>query len=100
LRRVDRELEALTVTLSGLLREELGEMETPLAAAAVVRDTLSAPGRALAIVDAHGETLAARWNGLDLPDVHSFTREAPPITTVQTPGGAWRVRTDRMTSGS
>jgi signal transduction histidine kinase len=95
-RRVDRELDTLAGTLIGLLREELGEGTPSARAAGVVRDTMSAPGRAFAVVDAHGAVLAERWSGLELPDVAAFTRDAPPLTTLRTGTGEWRVRAERM----
>lgn len=95
-RRVDRELDTLAITLSGLLREELGEGTAPARAAMVVRDTINAPGRALAVVDADGGVVAARWSGLELPDVSAFGSTAMPFATVTTKSGIWRVRTERM----
>ena len=86
-----RELDALTATLANVIRGELAEHLDPLARAAEeARKVVTAPGRAVAIVDAHGTALAARWNGLDLP-AEARTTDARRVTTVETPGGAWRV---------
>ena len=65
LRRVDRELDALSGTLENVLRDEMTETDDPVAAAAEARSTLAAPGRPLAILDGDGRVLAAAWNGLD-----------------------------------
>jgi hypothetical protein len=66
LHRVDRELDTLSATLTSVVRDELNEQANATAAAAEARSTVSAPGRALAILDERGTPLAARWNGLAL----------------------------------
>ncbi|HEV2986455.1 MAG TPA: hypothetical protein VGX46_18795, partial [Vicinamibacterales bacterium] len=66
LRRVDRELEAFTATLANVVRDELTETSDPVTAAQEARNTVTAPGRAVAILDARGEVLAAKWTGLSL----------------------------------
>jgi heavy metal sensor kinase len=90
-RRVDRELEALIGTLGNVVREELGEMDEPQEAAEEALTSVTAPGRAVAILDSRGQALAAQWGGLD-------PREALPasvekVWTVNAPSGAWRVHT-------
>src|SRR3954470_25030252 len=65
LRRVDRELMALADTLDNVVRDELDELGDQRAAAADAVSTVTAPGRAIAVLEAGGETLGARWSGLD-----------------------------------
>jgi len=90
LRRVDRELDALTATLANVIRGELAKQSDPAEAAEEARNVVTAPGRAVGIVDAHGDALAARWNGLDLP-VEATITTTRRVTTVDTPAGGWRV---------
>jgi len=79
IRRVDRELDALSGTLENVLRDEMSETDDPMAAAAEARSTLAAPGRPLAILDADGRVMAAAWNGLDRqPDAFRTLRR--PVT--------------------
>ena len=66
IRRVDRELAGLSTTLANIVRDELNEKDTPAVAAAEATSTVTAPGRALAVIGANGTVLAARWNGLVL----------------------------------
>jgi heavy metal sensor kinase len=91
LRRVDRELDALTTTLENVVRDELTETHDPTKAAEEARTTVTSPGRAVAIFDAHGHTLAARWNGLDLRDPLPRADAGPLVATWQGKSGAWRV---------
>ena len=99
LRRVDRELAALTITIGDVLRDELSEKDDPAVAASEVRDVVSAPGRALAIFNDTGDLLAARWNGLEITDMRAVASRPPGAVTIQTSHGDWRVRTERMTAG-
>jgi len=74
-RRVDRELGALSGTLENVLRDEMSETTDPLAAAEEARATFASPGRPMAIVDAGGRVLAAAWSGFDLhPDAFRANR--------------------------
>lgn len=93
-------LGALTTTLADVLRDELSEEDDPSVAAGVVLDTVTAPGRALAILSDKAAVLSARWNGLEAGDLRQLVRGAPRAVTVDAPRGAWRVRTERMTSDS
>jgi signal transduction histidine kinase len=95
LRRVDRELVGLTGTLTNVLRNELTEDANPAKAAEEARKAVTAPGRAVAIFDASGSPLAARWNGLTLPSTAMLN--TAQVVTVDTPAGAWRVRVTRET---
>lgn len=96
LRRVDRELDALTTTLGDVLRDELSEEDDPSLAAKEALGTVTAPGRALAILNDRDDVLAARLNGLEAADVHALAQQAAGATS----RGAWRVLTKRMTSGA
>jgi len=91
IRRVDRDLEALTATLDNVLRDELRELGDPKLAAADARNTVTAPGRAIAILEARGGVLAARWSGLELPDPLPQSVDQPAVWTARTAVGAWRV---------
>jgi two-component system OmpR family sensor kinase len=88
-RRVDRELDALTATLENVLKDELTEMPNPAAAAAEAHKTLAAQGHAIVILDPSGRALAGTWNGQILfgPGV---ARGESSAWTAATPGGAWR----------
>lgn len=91
-RRVDRELEALTATLVNVVQDELNEQDDLVTAATEATSTVTAPGRALAIADADGKVLGARWNHLDLPDPLA-TGDEPSVRTMESNGVAWRVHT-------
>jgi two-component system OmpR family sensor kinase len=91
LRRVDRELDALTTTLENVVRDELTETHDPAKAAEEARTTVTSPGRAVAILDAHGHELAARWNGLEPGDPLPRADAGPLVATWQAKSGAWRV---------
>jgi two-component system, OmpR family, sensor kinase len=90
MRRVDRELEALTATLANVLRDELSETADPAAAAADVQRTMAAPGRAFAILDAGGGVMAASWSGLTIGSPIATSGESRAWTATTT-NGAWRV---------
>jgi len=90
-RRVDGEIDALTATLGNVEQDELNEQDDPVTAATEATGTIAAPGRALAILDARGDVLGARWNGLDpsaLPAVPTLT---PAVWTIGSGEAAWRV---------
>jgi two-component system OmpR family sensor kinase len=100
LRRVDRELDGLTTTLENVVRDELTETDNPTAAAQEARTTVTAPGRAVAILDAHGHVLAARWNGLELRDPLPRADAGPLVATLQSPPSAWRVHARPQSFGA
>ena len=54
MRRVDRQLAALTATLENVLRDEITETADPAAAAAEAQRTVAAPNRSIAIFDGAG----------------------------------------------
>jgi two-component system, OmpR family, sensor kinase len=91
IRRVDRELEALAATLANVMQDEINEQDDPITAAIEATATVTAPGRALAIVDARGVVLGARWSGLELREPLTGGDGEPSVRTVETGGGAWRV---------
>jgi HAMP domain-containing protein len=90
-RRVDRELEALTATLVNVMQDELNEQDDLVTAATEATATVTAPGRALAIADAGGKVLGARWNHLELPNSFANGSDEPSVRTLQSNGAAWRV---------
>ena len=91
IRRVDRELEALTDTLANVARDEFNENDDPVTAATEAIATVTAPGRALAIFDARGRVLGARWSGLVLGGPPPRGDAEPSVRTAGTGTGAWRV---------
>lgn len=99
MRRVDRDLEAYTGTLTNVVREELMEMADAHEAAEEARSTVATSGRALAILDARGGVLAASWAGLMLPAPLPTADAGPRVWTAATPAGAWRVHTQPQTLG-
>ena len=90
-RRVDRELEAFTATLANVVGDELTEIPDPRSAAQEARTTVTTPGRAVAILDARGNVLAAQWSGLELRDPLPRGDAKPAVWTATTAAGAWRV---------
>ena len=89
-RRVDRELDDLSATLGNVLRDELGEMPDPNAAAVEALRTLQVHDRATAILDEDGRTLAASWNGLRLSNAPRAA-DGARVWTETAAGAAWRV---------
>jgi len=93
-RRIDRELDALSSTLENVFRDELAETADVSQAAAEVQRTMSAPGRALAILDGNGRVIASSSGDLTL-DPPQPVGGQPDAWTTQTPAGAWRVHMRR-----
>jgi signal transduction histidine kinase len=91
MRRVDREIEAFSDTLANIVRDELHEMPGPAEAAKEAGSVVTAPGRAIAILDARGAPLMTQWNGLVLNGPPPSAAEGPSVSTVRTPSGDWRV---------
>ena len=91
-RRVDRELAALTAALANIEQEELNEQDQAVTAATEATSTLASPGRALAILDAQGRELGARWNGFDPRGLPAGTPASASVVTIGAGNGAWRVR--------
>jgi len=91
LRRVDRDLDGLTATLASVVGDELKEEGNAKTAAEDACGTVTAPGRALAILDGNGRALAARWNGLELGAADLAPASGPRVWTAHAPSGDWRV---------
>ncbi|MCU1383244.1 MAG: cusS [Acidobacteria bacterium] len=98
-RRVDRELDALTATLANVVQDELNEQDDLVTAATEATATVTAPGRALAILDAQGAVLGARWSGLDLRDQLAQTAAIAGARTLTAGATAWRVHATRRAFG-
>jgi signal transduction histidine kinase len=90
-RRVDRELDGLTTTLANVIRGELSEHATLASAAEEAQSTVTAGGRAIAILDAQGVPLTASWNGLELRHLGRSGEPEQIVWTEQTRSGAWRI---------
>jgi signal transduction histidine kinase len=90
-RRVDRELDGLTTTLANVIRGELSEHATLASAAEEAQRTVTAGGRAIAILDAQGVPLTASWNGLELQHLGRSVEPEQIVWTEQTRSGAWRI---------
>jgi signal transduction histidine kinase len=92
-RRVDRELDGLEVTIANVLRGELKEHATPKAAAEEARDTLAAPGRAIVILDSQDVPLATSVpEGVAFRDFSSAPYLPSQTSwTARTARGDWRV---------
>jgi two-component system OmpR family sensor kinase len=97
LRRLDRELDNLTLTLSSLLRDELSEMPNPQGAAQEVQHTVAAIGREIAILTADGQVLAS--NPKDSAQLSKRALGAPDRRTwaTTTSDGRWRTAARRAT---
>jgi signal transduction histidine kinase len=93
MRRVDRELDAFTATLRGVLADELMEHDDVAAAAEDARKTVTIPGRAVAILDATGHPLSADWGRLRLGEAPPSGDDGARVWTAESPDGAWRVHT-------
>jgi two-component system OmpR family sensor kinase len=98
-RRVDRELDALTATLVNVLQDELNEQDDLETAATEATATVTAPRRAVAILDRGGRVLGARWSGLELRDALPRAEPAPGVRTADAASGAWRLHTTLHTFG-
>src|ERR1700730_17977249 len=90
-RRVDRELDGLTTTLANVIWGELSEHATLASAAEEAQPTVTAGGRAIAILDAQGVPLTASWNGLELQHLGRSVEPEQIVWTEQTRSGAWRI---------
>ena len=99
IRRVDRELEGLTATLANVVQDELNENDDPPTAAAEATATVNAANRALAVFDAQGHVLGARWSGLELRDPLPDGDGSPHVWSVGIGTDAWRVHARRRAFG-
>jgi len=93
LRRVDRELDAVAVTIANVIRAELAENASVREAAEEALHTVEVPGRAIAILDDRGQALAATWSRLTLPagSLPAIDTSSARALTVDATSGAWRV---------
>ena len=99
LRRVDRELDGLTATVSGLLEEELAELDTPELAATEVVAALGRSGRHVAVAVPDGRVLAATSGGPATAPQPSTTAGGEPTWSESTADGAWRLAGRRVQIG-
>lgn len=99
LARVDRQLRDLATTVANLMQDELNEDPVLARAAHEVEATISAPGRAVAILDRTGHAVAASWNGLNLQEPLPAFDQDVRLWTADAATGAWRVRTEPKTVG-
>jgi signal transduction histidine kinase len=97
LRRIDRELEGLTVTLANVARDEVNEGATAPENEALA--LVTAPGRALAILDEQGRPISAMWNGLSLPGPLPDANVGARAWNATTSTGIWRVHARTETFG-
>ena len=93
MRRVDRELNGLTLTLANIIASELKENADSASAAEEGRRAITGGGRVIAVFDSQGSPLTGTGSGLE---PRLLSTPAPPGQTTwteQTPAGAWRVHT-------
>ena len=81
------------------MQDELNEEDDLVTAASEATSTVTAPGRALAIADADGKVVGARWNHLELRDP-IVAGSDPSVRTIDSNGVAWRVHTRPRTFGN
>jgi heavy metal sensor kinase len=103
LRRIDRELDGLTATLGGLLRDELSENNSPAGAAHEVQQTIASSGRHIAIalesrlltsdgLDGAFAQLAAAAAPSPRADLAGILTGANASTSIQTSADSrWRI---------
>ena len=99
LRRVDRELVAMTATLSTLLQDELAEADTPQLAATEVVQTLATTGRTVAIATGRGQLLASAPGAPPLQSAGASGNQDQTWTT-NSADGRWRVSSRRRAIGA
>ena len=90
LRRVDRDLDGLTATLTGILQEELLEIDPPPKAAKEVLEALLGSGRYVAILDGDGRALALSPGGPPFVIAPTAGKDGPTWAET-TADGRWRV---------
>ena len=99
LRRMDRELDGLTATVSGLLQEELAEIDPPTEAATEVVATLGRSGRYVAIMARDGRAIAASPGGPPFAVEPSAAGMDGRTWAETTTDGRWRVVGRRVELG-
>jgi heavy metal sensor kinase len=100
IRRADRELASVHVTLANVLREELKELDSPELAATEARNAIGSLGDAIAILDRNGTPLAAQLNRVTLADLRPAAGVPAAARTIETPSGSWRVHIEPETFGA
>jgi len=98
IRRTDRELDSVHVTLANVLREELRELDSPALAATEARNAIGSLGDAIAILDRSGAPLAAQLDRVTLADLMPTGRQSA-VRTIETSSGQWRVHVEPETFG-
>ena len=99
IRRTDRELDSVHVTLANVLREELRELDSPALAATEARNAIGSLGDAIAILDRSGAPLAAQLDRVTLADLVTAGRQSA-VRTIETSSGQWRVHVEPETFGA
>lgn len=92
---LDGDLANDVVTVGGMLATELNELGQPREAVAGMLNELQLPQRGLAVFDASGALLGAKWNGLEAGDVAAHPRSGDAWTH-RGPSGDSRVRVETM----
>jgi signal transduction histidine kinase len=93
-RRVDRELDSLTLTVANILRDGLAAGVTLHSAADEVRRTVALAGSAVAVLDVQGKPIAASWGGLELREPLPAAEAGRLAWSAETPAGVWRVHAE------
>jgi two-component system OmpR family sensor kinase len=100
LRRVDRELEALSSTLVTLVNGELAEASTLQSAAGEAARSVAASGHAIAVIDSEGRLMVATWDDFDWTGAVPRAPTDLAVGTYQTSRGPWRLRLQRRQFGN
>lgn len=92
MRRVDRELDRLAATVSGLLADELSESDTPAQASKEVVATLAAAGRFVTIAGADGRVIVSTLGGPVIDVAGEATQTSGETRALSTTAdGQWRL---------
>ena len=94
LRRVDRELDNETATLSLVFKDELSETGDGTAAAREAVETAGISGGATAVLDGQVRVLAATWNGLADDGVTRDMAEGGVASSRTWTRGSWRLHAE------
>jgi heavy metal sensor kinase len=90
LRRVDRELDGLSATMTHIIGNELQEREPLAIAAEQARRVVATSGTAVAVLDERGAPLTASWGDLDGDSALKAARSGAAAWTIETRRGPWR----------
>src|SRR5206468_1907028 len=82
-----------------VLREELGELDSPALAATEARNAIGPLGNAIAILDRSGAPLAAQLDRVTLADLLPAAGQSS-VRTIETASGKWRVHVEPQTLGA